>query len=476
VYEVLLKKNHLFLLILIISIVLILSTSCAPDNEASINSPTYFEIDPIFSEFYFHLGGIDRLGPAISGISIDGSKTIQYMETCKLIYDADAMPTQHFLVAPLGLEMGLSEPAIPPPENQGYRYVDGHTIHPDFEQLYEEMGMKIVGRPLTEARFNLAKNQHEQFFENFGFYRKKGESQTQLMPYGLWACGAVCSRGAKQSNAILDSYHQVDSAFMPFVEQHGTNFTGFPLTAGFTSQDGKWQQVFENMVLVTTEKANPAATYLLSLPEKLNLIVEPPQPYNGNPDFYFYTIQGDQGYEIPDYFWDYIAKHGGIELFGVPIQHISNMDNQIIRQCFTELCLLYDPFAIEGARIRPEPLGYSYEYLYMHAINYQTPTPNKDLFFNTPVPTEAPAHSEFKDNEMILQVWEKYPTLEVNQIQEIGVLVSNGNNPLTNIKVELMVEFPDQTLYSINMPPTRQDGKTFALLPPIDAPNSSLID
>jgi len=476
VLSVLLKKNHHLFLILMLFCLLLLSTACSSNEKVVSDSPVEFEVDPIFREFYSHLGGEERIGRAISGIYIDGSKTIQYLETCKLIYDSNAMPTQHFMLAPLGVEMGLREPSIPPPKDPGYRYFDGHTIFPDFEPLYEDLGAKVVGRPLTEARFNFAKNQYEQFYENFGFYRKEGEAITHLMPYGLWACGGECSPTVKQSNAIMESYHQVDPIFSEFVEKYGADFTGFAISGAFMTQDGTWQQIFENLVLVSVNINDPDSIYLLSLPEKLNLVIEPTRPYSGDPENFFYTVQETEGYEIPNYFWDYISDHGGIGMFGPPIQHVSSMNHQVTRQCFTELCLLYDPNAVEGAQIRPEPLGYSYEYLYTNNISYPTPTTDINLSEITPIPQENPETPRADERQIVLDVWEKYPMLAQNQIQEIGIMISNWDEPQPNIKAELIVEFPDQTVYSINMPPTQSDGKAFALLPPIEAPNGSLID
>jgi len=470
------KETHHLLLILILLSNLILVSACVTDGKEVNNSHTDFEVDPIFREFYSHLGGIDRIGLAITGVSIKGSKTIQYTETCKLVYDANALPTQHFKLAPLGVEMELREPSVPPPNKPGYRYYEGHTIHPEFLPIYEEMGVKIVGRPLTEARFNLVKKRYEQFFENIGFYRVEGDSQILLMPYGLWACGDDCSPGMRQANAIIDSYHPIDPTFKKFVEEHGADFTGFAITDAYLTKEGDWQQIFENIVLVSSTVNYPEGAHLVPLPDKLNLIVEPPQPYSGNPASFFFTIKENEGYEIPIYFWDYITEHGGIELFGKPIQHITSMNHEIIRQCFTELCLLFDPFAIEGVEIRPEPLGYSYEYLYHHNISNPTSTPEQVMPFVTPTPAQETELQKPEGREIVLQVWEKYPILATNQIQEIGVLVVDWTEPLPNIMPELVVELPDQAPYSVIMPPTRKDGKSLLLLPPINAPNSSIID
>lgn len=479
---------HLSLLILALLVILVGSgcnTSGENEHTDAPISPTQSspehmdEIDPILRAFYAHLGGVELLGPAISAPIIDGNKTIQYTETCKLIYEKDALPTQHFRVAPLGVEMNLREPPVPPPSNPAYRYCDGHTIHPDFLPMYETLGAKIVGCPITEARFNLVYRRYEQFFENFGFYRKEGQAQVRLMPYGLWACAGSDSCESSELYASYDSYRPVDHTLIEFVEKHGADFTGFALTDAYYNKDGLWQQIFENVVLVAESEGSSETVRILPLPEKLGLLPDPPQPYSGNPEAFFYTAQGNDGYEIPIYFWNYMIQHGGIDFFGPPIQHLSEMDKQIYRQCFTQLCLLYDPQAVEGSEIRPEPLGYSFEVLYKSEMPISTPMPEikpTEIQATFAFPTATPEPEIREGREIILQVWETNPMLAAGQIQEIGVIILDWDTPLANISPELLVEIPDSMPYYLTMPPTRNDGMSHAKLAPIDAPNGALVE
>jgi hypothetical protein len=475
------QLNNRLLLLALAVLVIFVASGCDPGDPPSPTPTPYqiSDIDPILREFYSHLGGEQRLGPAISAPIVDGSKTIQYMETCKLIYDNDALPTQHFRVAPLGVQMDLREPPVPPPSNPAYRYCDGHTIHPDFLPMYETLGAKVVGCPITEARFSLVYNRYEQFFENFGFYREEGETQVRLMPYGLWACAGDRACESKELYASYDSYRSVNPTFIGFVEKYGADLTGFALTEAHLNKDGFWQQIFENVVLIADSEGSPETARMLPVPEKLGLLPDQPQPYSGNPETFFYTAQGNDGYEIPIYFWNYMLQHGGIDFFGPPIQHLAEMDKQIYRQCYNKLCLLYDPKAVEGAEIRPEPLGYSFKVLYKPEKPVSTPTPEiqpTEVQATFEFPTATPQPEIRAGREIILQVWETNPMLSAGQIQEIGVIVLDWDLPLPNISPELYVEIPDSKPYYLTMPPTRNDGMSHAKLAPIDAPNGALVE
>ncbi len=140
--------------------------------------------------------------------------------------------------------------------------------------------------------------------------------------------------------------------------------TGFALTKAYNCPDGKWEQILENVVLVADSRINPQSVTLRPLSDKVQIMVEEPRIPTGDPQMYFYPVQDNKGYEIPLHFWDYIQKHGGVQVTGLPVTHYSLLLGQVYHQCFTNLCLTYDQSAIKQARVRPEPLGYAYRVLY----------------------------------------------------------------------------------------------------------------
>lgn len=159
-----------------------------------------YPVDPIFEEFYVHLGGIDTLGPAISPLQEEDGLRRQYVENGLMVYDLRATPSDRYRLAPLGNAFEVAESPVPEPESTRGRYVAGHVIDPSFLSLYESLGgARFVGRPITEARHNPAKMRIEQYFENLGFYRLVGEpaGRAHLLAYGVLACDRNCRYTAR---------------------------------------------------------------------------------------------------------------------------------------------------------------------------------------------------------------------------------------------------------------------------------------
>ena len=176
---------------------------------------------------------------AISPPRKEGSATVQFLETGKMVFDPNAPANNRFRMAPLGLEMAVREPDTAPPSNPELHYLNGHTIAPvDFYPLYEKMGADMVGQPLTEVKLNLIRKRHEQFFENLGFYRIEGTTEVHLLAYGTWVCQDKCVEGAPLDQATIDILSYIDPVFQGFVNQVGADLTGFALT-GTPYQPGR---------------------------------------------------------------------------------------------------------------------------------------------------------------------------------------------------------------------------------------------
>ena len=360
----------------------VLSTGCSNSpNPSRDQSSIHYEIDPMFEEPYEFWGGKEVFGVPISPSQIDGNITTQYFVAGKFIFDKDAPTMSLYRLAPLGLEMGVQEPAVAPPDDPETHYVFGHTIAPEFYPLYQKLGANVVGKPLTEPRYNLIRRRKEQLFENLGFYTIEGSAKVRPLAYGIWACGEKCSYELVAGQSAIDISSYIDPAFDSFVRNLGADFTGFALADAYQTEDGKWEQILENVVLVADQQANPEEIKLRPLSEKLDIPVDTPLSRTGAPDRYFYTVDGGNGYEIPVLFYEYIEKHGDITLFGPPVTHYRHLEDQIYHQCFQYLCLMYDPSAAQDARVRPEPLGYAY-----HVLYYQ-PTTKQESEISTP---EAP--------------------------------------------------------------------------------------
>ncbi len=478
------KKNTLAVTLLSLAI---LFSACQkePASLQKIQVPGTFQVDPVFREYYQYLGGEDRLGPAISPARAEGFATSQFLQAGKLVFDSTAPASSKFRLAPLGLEMDVREPPVPAPQNPEISYIEGHTLLPEFHRLFEQLGAETVGKPLTEPRYNLIRKRYEQYFENLGFYRLEGSPNVYLLAYGEWICDDKCLSQDLTGSSTIDIQSYIDPAFEDFVSKHGADFTGFALADAYLADDGKWEQILENMVLVADARSNPQQVGLLPLSEKLSLMVEEPLPRSSAPDRYFYAVNDDKGYEIPLHFWEYIENHGGIQIFGTPITHYSLLKNNIYHQCFSNLCLLYDIASPGLAYIRPEPLGYAYRVLYYQPSAKQTPASTPPLaptdtitgFGLYPSYTAVPETGEPTSGmrEISLRVWQRYLVMEQKQGQEIDIWVQENELPVANKVVELTVIAPDGKSQVFQMPPTDSRGQSRLLLPEMDALNGTIV-
>ena len=225
-------------------------------TKPSLSKINIFPVEPLFADYYHHLGGEKRLGPAISPLIESGDIKMQYLEAGLLRFDPAALVGNRFSLAPLALMWEIAEPAVPAPNDSDVRYLNGHVLFPDFVRLYDELGgMRIVGRPLTEGRHNPERRRIEQYFENLGFYRFEQDPPgiVRLMSYGVFACDQNC-RYRTQPAAIPSLYGYLPEPFAAEVAKLGLSFTGFIQSGPSKAPDGKTEVVFENVVLVAESR------------------------------------------------------------------------------------------------------------------------------------------------------------------------------------------------------------------------------
>jgi hypothetical protein len=420
-------------------------------------------IDPIFVDFYNHMGGYQVLGYGISPIFSHGNRKFQYVEAGCLEFHVDAPASQAYQLSPLGLEMALhSSPVPPPPEDSDVLYVNQHTIRGKFAELYEQMGgARFVGKPLTELHYNYNKQRYEQYFENLGFYRMENEplDAVHLLAYGAWKCDVYCRKDAPlvASVELLSGAAVLsDSPFTDAYYRLGEEFTGFPLTPPQRMDDGTIQQVFEHVVFAAPAE-NLTRVYLLPLPGLLGVKADPIVPEENVSWKTFISLDGDLGHNVPHVFMDYITLHGGMEIAGSPITELVVIKDDIFRQCFTNYCLEYHAGSNvpDEKRLRLQALGYAYRNLH---------------------PTTAISFDDTQSLKALsVQVWEQYPLAGPDQHQEISVGVYEGHDPLPNIEPILLVSLPDGSQASYRFPPTGLNGHTYLRIEPIQAPHGTLI-
>jgi len=441
--------------ILFIALVFI-SAGCEEVDGGLLSTPvseSTYSIDPLFREFYDRLDGPNTLGTAISPLDIQGNTKCQYTVGGLMVFDPMQPGPQRVHLAPLGVEMGIDEPAVPASDQPGTHYINGHIIYADFVPLYERLGGEsIVGKPLTEVHYNPDKKRHEQYFENLGFYILDGEApdDVHLLAYGAWNCNNKC-RGDGQYGLV--GQPSVEPPISEAVARLGSDFTGFPLTEAYIAADGKVEQIFENVVLII-DLSNPTRVELRPLQQKLSIMPDALVAKINDKDMFFYAVNGDKGYNLPLAILDYINQHGGFEISGAPISELSAVKDQVSRQCFVNLCLDRDANGV----IHPAPLGYTYKALFYQPVAQSLPEP-------------APETSR----EIVIQVWAAHQKIAPDEEQEISALITENNKPMVNVRPVLEVSMPDGSRTPYVMPPTGADGQTHLSISPAQAQNGTLI-
>ena len=193
--------------------------------------------------------------------------------------------------------------------------------------------------------------------------------------------------------------------------------------------------------------------HLKPIVQMLGYEPQPPVLRNDNPLMVFYKTDGELGHHVPLLFDEYLKRFGGIPVVGNPITEVFHLDDDVYRQCFTNLCLDFEPSG--DRQLRPAPLGLEY-----HQQYYSEPGP-------------GPKWEE--QGNLRLTVEEEKTFVAQDETQEIQVLVTENDVPLANREPVLTITLPDGTQQMFRMKPTDELGMSKYRLPPIQAKNATLI-
>lgn len=448
------KLRYLSLIILFAGVI----SACSSTGG---RSGGYYLVDPRFSDLYAHLQGEQVLGPPISSLRyLAGTKVEkQYFEGAVLVFDPDQSP--RFYLEAVGLDAGFSDLPDNDPGQPGVRYLNGFIIPAEFSQFYDRLGgERWVGLPLTRARLNPEKNRIEQYFENMGFFRFEDDppGTVYLMPYGLWKCAGECSQYPGVQNGSISSakLEEVQSPFGEAISRFGTQFTGQTVTGAYVAEDGRVEQVFQNVVLVE-DQASPLGVSLRPISALLEQNAGQLQSREDSGEGYFREIQAGGGFFIPSYFMDYIDRYFGFEISGEPISVLKEIRAGVFEQCFENYCLLYDAKADPDQQVRIVPQGQKY----------------KDAYYaNAGAPQSEPIAAE---RHIQLDIWEQMPQISSQEEQQIGACIHDEDLPLVNARAVLRVTAGGGTS-SMPFEPTDAGGCAFLTLDPIQAANGTAVD
>jgi hypothetical protein len=443
-------------------VIFIIGAGSACLGEDRLES-TYYIVDPRFSDLYDRLDGQVVLGPPISNKKFVAgtNQEKQYFEGAVLIFDPDYSP--HYYLDPVGIDAGFSDLPDTDPGNPAVRYLNGFIIPLDFSQFYDKMGgERWVGLPLTRARLNPEKDTIEQYFENMGFFRFADDppGTVYLMPYGLWKCAGECSKypGLDNAGVSRTATEVVQSPFGEAISRFGTQFTGDAITSAYRADDGKIEQIFVNVVL-TEDQQSPLGVSLRPAASVLDIQLEEYQDQKDNSTDYYRAVDGKKGFYIPSYFIEFIDRYFGFELSGEPISRLEEIREGVFQQCFENYCLLYDALADPGNQVRLLPLGQKYKDTVQQQVTIPEPKPNAQ-----------------KQQNIQLDIWEQLPQISSLESQQIGACIHDGENPLADINVELIIRIEDQRKKTYPLSVTDSGGCSFLKLEPIQAENGTTVD
>lgn len=424
--------------------------ACSAGQPTSISKASPYLIEPIFQEFYEFLGGEARMGAALTPVILEGNIQKQYVENALMVYNPGLPPSEHYSLAPLGEQLGVWDQPVADTNLDGVLVVDGYIVFEGFVPLYEELGSRrYVGRPLTGVRYVAEQERVEQYFQNLGFFMNLNEpGEIRLMGYGRLTCGEICNAPAANPAAIIQIELPYGEPFVSTVTRLGDGFVGQRLAGPYQAADGSLEVIYENLVLY----ANPDGSQTAAARPIMALMGIAPEPLVtqlDSPVIMFYGIDGAYGYNVPLFFSDYIAQHGGFELFGQPISEIRMQADGSAVQCFANACLRYLP----GAAVAPLAMGAEY----------------KARVFDQPAVQAAPA------GEVRIQVWEDHSQISSSEQQVIHASLYAGIQLLAGLQPYLEIQLPSGATSIYQFPPSDAGGQTQLTLPLINGQNGTLV-
>jgi len=456
-----------FLITSFLILVIFLTTACS-DEMSQVTYSSESPIEKNMKEFYNKLGGESILGKILSPVLQADPLFYQFTEKAILVFDPQESTLKQYHLYEVGLEMGFQEPPEPMPADPDAVYYNGFVVWPEALGLFNRWGRMC--KPISALHYNEEYKRFEQYFDCFGIYRAEDEpvGVVHLLDYGAWYCGDACN----------DQYSPSSSGFIPqkifpeppsrqdliaaeaniviAADRIGRAITGFPLTPTYLSDDGsQYLKIYENVVF-SVDRNNPARAYVLAITRGLNIRSGKPTAEIKGPGAKFTPVQGDQGYTVRREFYNFLALHGSYDTSGAPIMNEYSMNNTVNRQCFENICLDYHKKAAEGLKVRPATLGYIYKELY-----YREEAPQTAL-----VPVKA---------NIAVHAWEASALVSSDQEQQIGAAIYANDNKVPDIQVILSVRMPDDTWVDYGPQATDENGQTIFTLPPIKAPNSTII-
>ena len=308
---------------------------------------------PPFEAFWARGGGLATFGPPISPPRTTGGRLRQTFLAVEMVQEEG----ERVRLAPLGWDLGLAEPAVPPFDGRtdGYDSETGHTVYAGFRELYERLGgREVVGGPISEVGFR--GGQIIQFFENLAMYRAESASPAaaRLVPLGLSYRPPAQAAAVVAESVILPGLIR-ERPFTSFVTEHGgETLFGQPLSAPYLAEDGALEQVYERAVLYSPDGSR-RETALRPLGSELGPGSRAVPPSEESGAIFF----EETGHNVLWAFADFYRAHDGQNLLGLPVEEAVLEDARMVQR-FENGILTYDFDLPPALAVQLAPLGRGY--------------------------------------------------------------------------------------------------------------------
>lgn len=432
------NRRHTFVVPLAVAALALAACSPAPRISPVSGDPESgeYSVDPVFQPFYQAHGGLGVLGQGIGPLVEEEGIQVQYLLTARLEYHPGNPPESQVILSPLGLTLGVDQPPVSPPEDPQIKYFDatGHSLYPEFEGLFNRLGgLAFFGYPITEV--TLEGDRLIQYFERAVLLKPKDSAWGSDVRLGALGYAAYPVEAGFEMHPLasidLPPVRTIQQPFLPFLQTHSAaDIVGEPLTAPYTADDGRQEQVYENSVIYADpESAGGARLRPLGL---IHHPADPPSPPDPH-GLYFPETEHNVMYAFAEYY----QAHGGRDFFGLPLTE-QLLEGDMLVQYFENARLEWHFDLPEELALRLAPYGR--ELLPESAPIAPLPAPNPDL-------------------PLRLEVWAESPVLDLGALQTVHVLVLDSDDePLPDATALLSVQ-PSQGKFTVYMPLTDEAGR-----------------
>ncbi|HET7009271.1 MAG TPA: hypothetical protein VFI11_00725 [Anaerolineales bacterium] len=400
-------------------------SACRPSPASLAPGDAENPIAPEFTAFWEAAGGLATFGPPIEPARRRAGVLTQTFLAVRLDHVPDDQD-QPVRLAPLGLELGLAEPAAPPIDGQSGQYFPqtGHTVYPGFAPLFGALGgLSVVGPPITEVRFQGGRI--TQYFENLGMVRAENASPSdvRLVALGLASLPDETAFGMQVDQVVLPGIVR-QRPFAEALEAFGGEvILGQPLSDPYTTDNGELEQVYERAVVFAESATSPTVRF-----RDVGLewwTAAPPAP-RSNVEGGLYIE--DTGHNVLYAFADFYRLHDGEVLLGRPLEEV-RVEGSGLAQRFEKGELVYRYDLPPGWAVQLSPIGQSY--LALHG----QPTPMVEAPPPTPTVAAPTPAATAQGGSIRLEVTVSRAVIHPGDIQEVSIRITSSNGkPIEGIR------------------------------------------